>query len=437
MSFSPRPYQLDLVERCSRAFVRARAGVMQLATGGGKTATASEIIRRSLRLGNRVVFAAHLDTLIEDTHARLAAYDIDAGFVQAGRPTNPTAAVQVASLQTLHSRGERPPADLFIVDECHRAASPTVREILAAYPAAYILGLTATPQRGDGQPLDVFSWMECGPSVRELTAAGHLVPCDVITPEHPTDALISEPVDAYVREMSGQRALVFASTVEHAEWIAHGFNARGIPAAVVTGETPRAERQRLRAAVTEGATRVLVSVNVFIEGFDLPAIEGIVLARAFEVTGAFLQAIGRGLRPSSATGKERCTVIDLRGAVNLHGLPDEDRIWSLTGRPRRAEKLASLRRCAACAAIFRPASYCPRCGVVCEATARDLPRVLRREEKVGLLSDLPQNERDRRYFWSLYRVASTRMRKSPPAARGWALSQFRKKFGRDPATGVA
>ncbi len=447
MTIVLRPYQQDLVARCSRAFARGRRSVvMQLPTGGGKTATASEIIRRSLARGNKVVFAAHLDSLIEDTHQRLTEAGIYAGFVQAGRRAEPLAPVQVCSLQTLHARGERPAANLVIVDECHRAMASTVRAVLEAYPHAFILGLTATPQRGDGQPLgDVFEELVLGPSVRELTVAKHLVPCDVLATTEPTDALLSEPVDAYERAMPGKRALVFTATVNHAEWVAYGFNARGIPAAVVSGDTPRPERARLRAAVTEGSVRVLVSVNVFIEGFDLPAIEGIILARDFGVTSALLQAIGRGLRPSPATGKTRCTVYDLRGSVNLHGLPDEDRVWSLGGKPRRTEKLTSLRRCMACAAIFRPAVRCPRCGERVDMTVAEtkLPRVLTREEREALreqrLDGLSQADRDASYFFSLVHVAKTRRRMREGAARNWAEAEFKKRFGRgyEPAAPAA
>ena len=118
--------------------------------------------------------------------------------------------------------------------------------------------------------------------------------------------------------------------------------------------------------------------------------------------------------------------------MNLHGLPDEDRVWSLTGRPRRTERLPALARCLACAAVFRPASTCPRCG---EAFARGvegarLPRVLTRDERLERLSHLTQEQRDERYFRSLVNVAERRMRKRPGAARVWALAAFVKRFGR-------
>ena len=427
-----RPYQADLVARCAAAFrTKGRTGVMQLGTGGGKTATASEIARRAVARGSRVVFAAPLDTLVSDTHARITAAGIEAGYVQAGRPTSPNAPVQVASLQTLHARGERPEADVLIIDECHRAASPTIRAIIESYPTAWILGLTATPQRGDGQPLDMFEWMECGPSVRELTRQGHLVPCDVLAPAAPVEALVSEPVEAYLRHVPSQRALFFCASIDHAEWVAHGLASRHVPAAVITGETGRAEREDARARFGAGDLKALCSVNVFIEGWDCPETEAIVLAREFGVVGSFLQAIGRGLRP--APGKRRCTVLDLRGSVNMHGLPDEDRVWSLDGKPRRVEKLAALTRCVHCAAIFRPASVCPRCGEAVERGAAEtrLPRVLTRDEKLERLSHLTQEQRDERYFHSLVNVARVRMRKPEGAARAWARVQFEKRFGRE------
>lgn len=97
-----RTYQLDLVERV-RSEYRAgtRAVVMQLGTGGGKTHTASHLIASAVERGRRVVFAAHLDALIDDTSERLDAAGIAHGIVQGGRPTNAGAAVQVASLATL------------------------------------------------------------------------------------------------------------------------------------------------------------------------------------------------------------------------------------------------------------------------------------------------------------------------------------------------
>jgi len=429
------PFQSELVTRLRHAYASgAQRVLLQLGTGGGKTATASELLRRSVELGRRSLFLAHLDSLIEDTHARLTANAIPAGFIQADRPRDPTAPVQVCSLATLHRRGELPPADFIVLDECHRAMAATVRPLLEAYPKARLLGLTATPQRGDGQPLgDVFERMVSGPPNRWLTDNGYLVPCDLLAPgEYTDDGLSADPVEAYRVHVPGQRALVFASNVSHAEELTTRFQAEGITAACLTGETSRAERQELRQRLESGDLRVLVGVGVFIEGFDAPSVEAIILARAFSVTCSFLQAIGRGLRTSPATGKTKCTVIDLRGAVHLHGLPDEDRVWSLDGTAvRRLERMTALQRCKVCMAIFRPAAACPRCSARAEALAR-IPRVLSRAEKLQRISSLPQHERDAKYLARLEHVARARIGMPEHRVESWARTRFVKQFGREP-----
>lgn len=437
MTLDLRPYQVDLLDRSRAEFASgAHRVLIQLPTGGGKTRVFAEILRLCVARGYRGLFLAHLDSLLTDTIDRLAAAGIHAGLVQADRPSDPTAPVQVASLQTLHVRSTRPPADLVICDEAHRVMGPTVRAIVESYPQAHILGGTATPQRSDEQPLgDVFERLICGPSVRELTRLGHLVPCDLIAP--PTfeeRGLAMDPVDAYLRWAPGSRAIIFAANLAHAEDLAQRFVAAGVACGTFVEDTPRAERMRLRAELARGDIRVLLSVNALVEGFDVPEVETVILARSFTATGSFLQAIGRGLRTSPATGKTRCLVADLRGAVNLHGLPDEDRRWSLDGKAVvRTESLPSLRRCLECLAIFRPSAVCPRCGSAA-TKAPKLPRNLNRAEKLEMLSRLPQDQRDTHYMWSFRRVAAMRIRLQGDAVEDWAVRMFRKRFGRDPLT---
>ena len=407
-----RPYQQALVDEVIATFNNGvRTAVLQLGTGGGKTHTAASIIEYAVGRGHPVLFLAHLDSLITDTHARLTSAGVHAGFVQAGRVVDASAPVQVGSTQTLSRRGTRPPARLIILDECHRVMGATVRRLLSDYPDAWILGLTATPQRGDGKALGaVFEKLITGPSNRWLMDHGHLVECDILAPAAFNEsALVDGPVAAYHRDTPGRRAIVFAASVAHAHELVTRFTYAGYPAGLIIGTTKRDDRERLRSECAAGVTPVLVGVGVFVEGFDLPAIEVVVLARPFTVTGAFLQGCGRGLRPSPSTGKTRCTVLDLRGSVHMHGLVDEARVWSLTGKAVvRTETMTSLRRCSSCLAIFRPARQCPRCGARHEAVER-IPRVLRRAEKLERLNDLSQEERDAR---ALYGIVA-RLRRSP------------------------
>ncbi|HEY3818385.1 MAG TPA: DEAD/DEAH box helicase [Polyangiaceae bacterium] len=432
---SLRPYQTAALEGVRGAYRGgARSVLLQLPTGAGKTRTASECIRSAVERGRRVVFAAHLGELLDDASERLNAAAITHGIVQADRPTNAAAPVQVASLATLQRRGETPPADFVIIDEAHHAAAAGVRAVLERYPRARLLGLTATPERGDGAPLgDVFERLVCGPSVRELTAEGHLVPAVVLSPPAPTEgALAMDPVEAYTTHASGSRALIFCTTVAEAEDVAARMP---VPTQTVLGETPRDVRRKVRELVTSGELRVLVGCSAFLEGFDLPAIETVVLARTLGTCSAFLQAIGRGLRPSRETGKRGCLVLDLTGAAIMHGLPIDDRVWSLEGAAvrRTAEALQPLARCRVCFAVFHAGpTQCPRCGAASRGTR--LPRRATRVERQDLarLDTTPQWERDARAL----RAMESRLLRSgkfkPHAVAKVALSMFQRAKKRAP-----
>lgn len=155
-----RPYQVDLIARVQAAYREgAQAVCAQSATGSGKThCAAAGIIAPSLARGRRVLFLADLEEILFDTVGRLRALGLPAAAITRGRAEDPTAPVQVASQQTLTSwlaRGvELPPADRVILDECHGSSATTTRALLAALRGrgARLLGLTATPARGDGQP---------------------------------------------------------------------------------------------------------------------------------------------------------------------------------------------------------------------------------------------------------------------------------------------
>lgn len=425
-----RPYQRDLIKRTFEAFKTHRRVVMQCPTGGGKTACAAEIIRRVLAKGKRVAFFAHLDQLVGDTHDRLTRSGIYCGYVQAGRPSAPMAHVQVCSLQTLAARGLVPHADLVILDECHRANARTVRDLLEAYPSAKILGLTATPQRSDGSPLiETFDHIEQGPTVKQLIADGFLVPSTVYAPSEALDSQViaEDPCKAYQRLAEGRRAVVFCRDITHASDVWASFAVAGIPCEMITGETSRDERADIRKRLYEGTTRCLVGVNVFTEGFDCPPVDCVIIARKIGHIGQWLQAIGRGLRPSPETGKADCIVIDLFGAVHDLGLPDQDLIWSIDGKPKRAKEGPKLRNCPRCGAIFEVAFECPRCGYVFTASERAKYRVASVPLTAVKAEDSPKD--DRKYVNAIARRLG---RFAPHVAHKIAVKIFTKQEGREP-----
>ena len=339
-----RDYQLRAVAGIQHAIRRGAMSVLlQLPTGGGKTASVVRgVIVPSIAQGRTFGFLAHLEELLDDTAGRVRRYGARCATVRAGVVSDPGAPVWVASTQTLAKMLERgealPPCDRLIIDEAHRSSSRTLRAIIAHYKArgTLILGLSATPARGDDQPLDEFEVMVCGPSVRSLINGGFLVEPIVHAPAKVLERGVAEdPAELVNSRCQGRRAVIFAATAAHALDIA-----RRIPGAeTVLDSTPFDVRSTVRDRLQSGETQHLVTVKALLEGFDAPLLDVVVLCGAFTTVTPYLQAIGRGLRPYS--GKVDCHVYDLRGAVHLHGLPDDARRWSLEGAQGRSAVAAA------------------------------------------------------------------------------------------------
>jgi DNA repair protein RadD len=155
MSAELRPYQLDVIEDCRKNIAAGvRKQIIVAPTGAGKTIVASAIIKGAVTKGKRALVLAHTREIITQTSGKLYAEEIDHGIVAAGF-SGREAPVQVATIQTLSARAMRSsrmelsPADLLITDECHHATAQTWRKIIKSYPEAVLIGLTATPCRGD------------------------------------------------------------------------------------------------------------------------------------------------------------------------------------------------------------------------------------------------------------------------------------------------
>lgn len=381
-----RDYQVTAIGDVQAAYHAGASSVMlQLPTGAGKTATVvTGFIAPSLAHGRRFLFCAHLEELLDDTAARLTAAGLSVGIVKAGR-RRCDAAVQVASTPTLAKMLERgdvmPGADRVILDEAHRAAAAQNRAILDHYRSrgALILGLSATPSRGDNQPLNEFDALVTGPSMRQLIAAGHLVQPVVFAPPRILDRGVAEdPVTVVTERAYDRRCVIFAPDAAIAVDIAARLCAAGHATEAVLDGTPGDVRRSVRDRLTSGETRHVVTCKALLEGWDVPLIDCVILCNAFTTITPYMQGIGRGAR--AYPGKTEVHVYDLRGAVYLHGLPEEDRVWTLEGAQGRVvgEAPLSLRRCKSCHAIFPPVTRCPRCGAITVTDPRPL-RVQRAE----------------------------------------------------------
>ncbi|CAB4126881.1 SSL2 DNA or RNA helicases of superfamily II [uncultured Caudovirales phage] len=398
-----RDYQGTAVDGVRAAYRSgARAPLLVLPTGGGKTVVFSHIAQSAAERGNTVLVLAHRRELIRQASAKLRDAGVAHGIIAPGHtPTRD--ACQVASVQTLGRRlsdPRYPEPSLIIIDEAHHAVAGQWATICASYPRARLLGVTATPQRMDGQGLGTeaggpFDSLVVGPSMADLIERGFLSPCRVFAPaeapdlsgvrtrggDYETGALadamsapriVGNAVEHYARHTPGLPAILFSPSVAHAEATAEAFRAAGWRAVAASGTTDPAERDAAIAGLATGAVQVLCSCDLISEGLDVPAVSTVILLRPTKSLGLFLQQVGRGLRP--APGKTALTVLDHAGNTLTHGMPDAPREWTLAGRAKgkKKEQPPASRQCPDCFAVTAPLPVCPECGHQFVTAAREI-----------------------------------------------------------------
>lgn len=355
-------------------------------TGSGKTCLVAHMLKAAAERGRRAWFCVHRKELLEQAvQTFVDAADIHTGIIAAGYSADASAPVQVCSVGSLKRRmAALPKPDLLVWDECHHVPSASWTAIASALPQAHQIGLTATPQRLDGKGLAAyFDQLLLGPTVATLIQQGYLSPYRLFAPGTVnTDAMhriagdfnkadvatvmgastvVGDAVLTYQHHADGGRALVFVWSITASQALADAFTRAGISAAHVDGETPKDERQRAMRAFRDGSLRVLCNVDLFGEGLDVPTVDAVFLLRPTDSLGLYLQQCGRGLR--MAPGKAAVRIFDHVGNWTRHGLPDEDRDWSLAGKPKGSRATPAVRRCAQCFAVSPAGSLvCFECG---------------------------------------------------------------------------
>lgn len=394
-----RDYQAGQLDR-TRAKLREgnRRVLLQLPTGGGKTVMAATMLGGAGERGKVSWFLVHRKELIEQTSSTFRLAGIEHGVVGAGFPLAVDKRVQICGVQTLVNMLDIMPApDMMVVDEAHHAVAGQWGTILSRYPNAWVLGLTATPERLDGQGLsDRFDCIVNGPATAELIARGFLSPYKYYAPGKPDLAgckttagdfnrkdigsvmdkpkLVGDVVEHYQRLAAGEQGVVFAASIAHSNHIAEAFVAAGVKAAHVDGKMSPKKRKKLVDGFRIREIDILVNVDLFGEGFDVPGIVYCGLARPTKSLPLYLQQVGRPLRIME--GKECAIICDHAGNAFTHGLPDDDRYWTLEGRKKRAQAAPNddvfgVRQCLECYMVSRSGtSICPGCDTVFAVKSR-------------------------------------------------------------------
>lgn len=400
-----RPYQQNAVDAIRYEYISGqRAPLLVLPTGGGKTVVFSYIAATSQSKGNKVLILVHRVELLRQTSAKLSEAGVYHGLISPKYTPTLHAPVQVASVQTLIKRLDKiQPPDLIIIDEAHHAIAGSWRTVLEAYPNARVLGVTATPCRGDGTGLGidaggVFDSIVIGPQVPELISGGYLVKPIIYAPKQKLDLsavkitrgdydikqvedLVDKPtitgdaVQHYMRICPGAPAVVFCVSVSHAQHVAEEFRKAGFRAYHADGTLDDDTRARILNGLGNGTVDVVTSCDLISEGTDIPAIGCAILLRPTQSLGLYIQQVGRALR--TANGKQHAYILDHVGNVLTHGLPEEHRDWTLEGEKRRKKKkndqepAIRVSQCEKCYSIHDPAPACPSCGHVYKVNEKD------------------------------------------------------------------
>lgn len=453
-----RDYQEDMIRRCRQALRRHRRVLLQAPTGAGKTALASYMAGQSAANGRAVWFICHRAELVTQTSLTFRRFGIAHGIISAGIPMDLRQSVQVCSIDTLKNRlAKLPPPALVIWDECHHIGAAGWAKVMATLGNAFHIGLSATPCRLDGRGLDEhFDELVLGPSVSWLIEQGHLSPYRVFAPpgadlsgvrtrmgdfatgdaEAAMDKprLIGDAIAHWRKHADGLRSVAFATTVRHSQHLAEQFNLAGIPAAHLDGGTPKAERAQIIRHFADGRIKVLTNVALFGEGFDLSAIAGrdvtidcVMQHRPTQSLALHLQQVGRAMRP---TPGKVAIILDHAGNTQRHGLPDDDREWTLEGRAK-GKRAANDNGppppviCDGCFnAIRRPQPpACPHCGKRLVAEAKP-PKVadgdlveIGEVEKAELRRQRLREQAKAKTLQDLVSLATRRGYKNP---QGWA-----------------
>jgi superfamily II DNA or RNA helicase len=378
-----------------------RSPIIVAATGFGKTHTAAHRIEEVTRAGGRVWFLAHLGELLSNTAARLEARGVEFGWIWGGRERNDRAGCQLVSVASAARRLDDlgPPPDLVIIDECHRATTPSYQATLDAIGRPQAMGLTGTPLRSDGRSMRAggFDALVRTPDTIDLIRSGRLSPLRAWSWPEPDglkrigmkgrdfdqeaagDAMSDPDVlgDAFAEWEekcctggATRPTAIFTSSVRSANETADTWRRNGFRVMAVSGQSSPDERKEALDRMRGGDLDGLISVDMYIAGLDIPDLGAVVCLRKTDSLIIWLQMIGRGLRKSNVWPD--CYLLDPVGNCRRPGLGDplarRMHLWSLDeGSERRLrEAVPPVAVCEWCYSTYVVGNRCqePGCGWV-------------------------------------------------------------------------
>ena len=343
-----RPYQ-----QAAREAIHAewndgrRRTLLVLSTGTGKTIVFAAVTEDQVRSGSRVLVLAHRGELLEQAADKIKRSTGLASAVEKAEQTclDSWCRVVVGSVQSLQrpARLEQFPADYFgtiIIDEAHHAITDGYQRVLEHFPEANVLGVTATPDRGDMRNLgEVFDSLAYEYKLTQAIREGYL--CPILAQTIPLQLDISQvtlsggdfavgglgtALDPYLEQIAsemqtacaGRKTVVFLPLIKTSQKFRDILNSKGFRAAEVNGQSE--DRAEILSDFSNGKYNVLCNSMLLTEGWDCPSVDCIVVLRPTKVRSLYSQMVGRGTRLSPETGKKDLLLLDFLWLTERHEL---------------------------------------------------------------------------------------------------------------------
>ena len=396
-----REYQKDLINNIRAEIMAHKKRICAvLGCGGGKSVIQGNIAAEAAKKKYRVLFIVHRKELCRQIERTFRKCGVDFKYCTVGM------------VQSLCRRvPELKEPKLILVDECHHIPGKSYREIIESFPKAIVIGFTATPVRmNEGGLGSVFESLIESVSTKWLIENHYLAPYkyygvdladtrNLHTKNGEFDqyevenlmaktVIYGDTVENWKKFAEGRQTIVYCSSINTSKATAKAFQDAGIAAAHLDGAASRAGREEIVTDFRRGKIKVLCNVDLFGEGFDVPDCEAVVLLRPTRSLALHIQQSMRSMRYKEG---KTAVIIDHVGNYLRHGLPDDEREWSLQPKKQKTECKVKVKTCPNCFAVV-PATtqVCPNCGLRFR-TEQEEPLVL---ESVQLheISALPYSD---------------------------------------------
>lgn len=398
MAIELRDYQKELINDIKQSIKNGNMAVVSvLGCGGGKSICQAAIAKGATEKGNRVLFLVHRIELCEQISNTFRWFGVDMSLCD------------VYMVQTASRRvDELPDYDLIITDECHHSLAKTYRKIYDKFDCIR-LGFTATPCRlNKGGLGEVYSDLVTSVSTQWLIENHYLAPyryysvkladtsglhtrageyCQNEVAEiMQRDKIYGETVEQWERLAKGRKTIVYCASVQASRDTAERFCEAGYTAYSLDGKSTQDERQSVMERFRVGDIKILCNAELFGEGLDVPDCECTVLLRPTQSLTLYIQQSMRSMRYMQG---KTAIIIDHVGNCYLHGLPDDDREWTLEPKSKQ-KNMVKIRECPKCFSVYSPnLDKCPYCGYT---AVKEIQRKDKKTVEIDLVEVKRQND---------------------------------------------